>query len=203
MYLEGVCLLLIVLECGWRIYPRIFIYTCYRHFRAVNVCFVWHCKQVHWKSCLHSSQTRKFTSTLKFSNEKYKDTIQKCSSQSHLPIELLFFLKAVECLSYLKIDFVFFYLVHLFYSSFVLTGLFPHAWSPFWYCWLVLPDMSFIFETVRTLCNPSEGESVTWAYWAEMLCNSVFYLVFHLLINICESLENLKRFNVVHYVVRL
>ncbi len=96
-------------------------------------------------------QSRKSTCSLnKFNNEKsilkiqrHIDTIQKCSTKSHRPIELLFiipFLK-LSAVCHSRIYFVFFYLVHLFYSSFVLSGIFPHAWSLLWYCWLVFPDM--------------------------------------------------------------
>lgn len=91
---------------------------------------------------------------------------------------------AVECLSYSKIDFVFFYLVHLFYSSFLLSGLFPHAWSPFWYCWLVLPDMIIhLFRWCGRFVTLVRVNLSTGALWTDTLCSSVFYLVFQLLAN--------------------
>lgn len=130
-------------------------------------------------------QSRKFTSSLnKFNNQKsilklqrHIDTLKKCSTQSHRPIEQLFIIPflRLSTVCHSRIDFVFFYLVHLFYSSFVLSGLFPHAWSPFWYCWLVLSDMIIhLLRWCGLFVTPVKVNLSTGALWTDLLCGSFF-----------------------------
>lgn len=127
-----------------------------------------------------------------------QDTIPKCSTRSHLPIELLFswscqvsiifqnwFCFLLSCPFILQLFCAFrAFSTCLISVLILLVGFTWHDHSS--------------FQMVRTLCNPSEGESV----YRGPLNWYALQLLFLLSFSAYSKLENLKRFDV-HYAVWL